>query len=51
VLITALAARWLFTEVFASAGLGAALPRRGSAGAARPADRISAVFWAAMCAA
>ena len=50
-MITALAARWLFTAVFAAAGLGAALPRRGPAGAARRADQISAVFCAAMCAA
>jgi hypothetical protein len=27
-MITALAARWLLTVVFAAAGLGAALPRR-----------------------
>jgi hypothetical protein len=51
VIITALAARWLFTAVFASAGLGAARPRRGPARAARPADRISAVLCATMCAA
>jgi hypothetical protein len=50
-MITPLAARWLFTAVFAAAGLGAALPRPGSAGTARPADQISAVFCAAMCAA
>jgi hypothetical protein len=48
-MITALAARWLFTAVFAAAGLGAALPRPGPAGTARPADQISAVFCAAMC--
>lgn len=50
-MIAALAARWLFTAVFAAAGLGAALPRRGPAGTTRPADQISAVFCAAMCAA
>ena len=50
-MITTLAARRLFTALFAAAGLGAALPRRGPAGTARPADRISAVFCAAMCAA
>ena len=33
-MITAVAARWLLTVVFAAAGLGAALPRRGPAGAA-----------------
>ncbi|HLK73298.1 MAG TPA: hypothetical protein VKU77_06575 [Streptosporangiaceae bacterium] len=31
-MITALAARWLFTAVFVAAGLGAALPRRGRPG-------------------
>lgn len=50
-IVTALAARWLFTAVFAAAGLGAALPRRGPAGTARPMDRISAIFCAAMGAA
>jgi hypothetical protein len=35
-MVTALAARWLFTAVFAAAGLGAALPRRGRAGGLRP---------------
>jgi hypothetical protein len=51
-MVTALTARWLFTAVFAAAGLGASLPRRrGPAGTARPADQISAAFCAAMCAA
>src|SRR5262245_14515041 len=50
-MITALAARWLLTAVFAAAGLGAVLPRRAPAGSARPVDRVSAVFCAAMCAA
>jgi hypothetical protein len=50
-MITALAARWLLTGVFAAAGLGAALPRREPPGSARPTDRVSAVFCGAMCAA
>lgn len=47
-MITAVAARWLLTLVFAAAGLTAALPRRGPADAA---VRVSAVSCAAMCAA
>ena len=39
-----MAARWLFTAVFAAAELGAALPRRGPAGTPWSADQISAVF-------
>lgn len=39
-MITALAARWLFTVVFAVAVLGAVLPRR---------PRVPAVFCVAMC--
>ena|SRR5438876_7231323 len=50
-MITALAARWLLTAVFAAAGLTAALPWREPAGSARPADRVPAVFCGAMCAA
>jgi hypothetical protein len=50
-MITAVAARWLLTVVFAAAGLGAMLPRPAPAGTARPAGRMSAVFCAAMCAA
>jgi len=49
-MITALAARWVLTAVFAAAGLTAALPRRDPAGSA-PAERVSAVFCSAMCAA
>jgi Domain of unknown function (DUF5134) len=49
-MITALAARWLFTLVFAAAGLAAAQPRRGRPGAADPAGRVPAVFCVAMCA-
>ena len=49
-MITALAARWALTAVFAAAGLTAALPRRDPAGSA-PAERASAVFCSAMCAA
>src|SRR5712691_128321 len=48
-MITAVAARWLLTAVFAAAGLRAALPRRVPAGSAQPADRVPAVFCAAMC--
>jgi len=47
-MITALAARCLLTAVFAAAGLGAALPRRGPAAAA---GRVPAVFCVVMCAA
>src|SRR5258708_4902240 len=36
-MITALAARWLFTAVFRAAGLRAAIPGRCAAGSARPA--------------
>jgi len=50
-MITALAARWLLTVVFAAAGLGAALLRRGRAGAADAAGRVPAVFCVVMCAA
>ena len=50
-MITALAARWLLTVVFAAAGLGAALPRRGHAGAADAAGRVPVVFCVVMCAA
>src|SRR5258708_23563166 len=50
-MVGAVAARWVLTAVFAAAGLGAVLPPREPAGAARPADRVSAVFCAAMCAA
>ena len=50
-MVGAVAARWVLTAVFAAAGLGAVLPRREPAGSARPADRVSAVFCAAMCAA
>ena len=46
-MITALAARCLLTAVFAAAGLGAALPRRGPAAA----GRVPAVFCVVMCAA
>jgi hypothetical protein len=50
-MITALAARWLLTAVFAAAGLTAALPRREPTGSAQPAERVSAIFCSAMCAA
>jgi hypothetical protein len=50
-MITALAARWVLTAVFAAAGLAAALPRRTAAGSAQPAERILVVFCGAMCAA
>jgi len=50
-MITAVAARWLLTAVFAAAGLRAALPRREPAGSAQPADQVPAVFCGAMCAA
>jgi len=50
-MITALAARWVLTTVFAAAGVTAALPQRGPAGSAQPAERVSAVFCSAMCAA
>lgn len=49
-MITAVA-RWLLTVVFAAAGLGAALPRRGPTDPADAAGRVPAVFCAAMCAA
>jgi hypothetical protein len=48
-MITALAARWLLTVVFAAAGLGAALPWRGPAAAADAAGREPAVFCVVMC--
>jgi hypothetical protein len=47
----AVVARWLLTAVFGVAGLGAALPRRERAEPGQPADRVPAVFCAAMCAA
>ena len=50
-MIEGLAARWLLTAVFATAGLRAALPRREPAGSAQRADRVPAVFCGAMCAA
>ena len=50
-MITALAARWVLTAVFAAAGLTAPLPRRGPAGSAQPAEQVSVVFCGAMCAA
>jgi hypothetical protein len=50
-MIGGLAARWLLTAVFAAAGLRAALPRREPAESAQSADRVSAVFCVAMCAA
>ena len=50
-MITALAARWVLTAVFAAAGLTATLPWRAPAESAQPAERISAVFCGAMCAA
>ena len=46
-MVALLAARWLLTGLFATAGLAAALPRR-LAGTARPADEA---FRGAMCAA
>ena len=42
-MITAVAARWLLTVVFAAAGLGAALPRRGHHGAADAAGPVPVV--------
>ena len=48
-MITALAARWALTAVFAAAGLAAALPRRAPTGSAQPAEPVSAVFCGAMC--
>jgi hypothetical protein len=42
-MVTALAARWLLTAVFAAAGLGS-LPVLRRAGTARAADWISDVF-------
>jgi len=50
-MIEGLAARWLFTAVFAVAGLGAALPRRARAEWGWSADRLPAVLCATMCAA
>ena len=50
-MVTAVAARWLLTVVFAAAGAGAALPRRGQAGAADAAGRVPAVSCVVMCAA
>src|SRR6266702_4362838 len=50
-MIEGLAARWLFTAVFAVAGLGAALPRRDRAEWGRSADRFPAVLCVTMCAA
>jgi len=47
-MITASAARWLLTAVFAAAGLRAALPRREPARPSQLADRVSAVFCAVM---
>ena len=47
-MITALAARWLFTVVFAVAALGTALPSFGQAGAV--AGRVPAMFCVVMCA-
>ena len=49
-MVTALAARWLVTVVFAAAGLAAARPRRRT-GTARDAGWDSVVFCAVMCAA
>jgi Domain of unknown function (DUF5134) len=49
-MVTALAARWLLTAVFAAAGLGAARPRRRM-GTAPVADGVSVAFCAVMCAA
>src|SRR5215831_10461272 len=48
-MITALAARWLFTVVFGAAALGVTLPPRGRA-AAVAAGRVPVVFCLAMCA-
>ena len=45
-MVTAPAARWLLTAVFAAAGLGAALPWRATAGPAQSAARVAAVFCA-----
>jgi hypothetical protein len=50
-MITAVAARWLLTVVFAAAGLGAALPRRGHHGAADAAGPVPVVSCVVMCAA
>ena len=50
-MITALAARWVLTAVFAAAGLRATLPWRAPAESAQLAERVSAVFCGAMCAA
>lgn len=48
-MITALAVRWLFTAVFAAAGLCASLPRREPARSVQPAGWVSAAFCGAMC--
>ena len=51
-MITALAARWLFTVVFAVAVLGAVLPsrsRRGVTDAADVTGRVPGVSCVAMC--
>ena len=48
-MITALAARWLFTVVFAAAALGVVLPLRGRP-ATMAAGRVPVVFCLAMCA-
>jgi len=48
-MITALAARWLFTVIFAVAALGTALPSLGRAGAVA-AGRVPAMFCVVMCA-
>ena len=50
-MITALAARWVLTAVFAAAGLTATLPSRAPAESAQLAERVSAVSCGAMCAA
>jgi len=50
-MITALAARWLLTVVFAAAGPAAAPSWRGRAGAADAAGRVPAVSCVVMCAA
>ncbi|HEU5391930.1 MAG TPA: DUF5134 domain-containing protein [Streptosporangiaceae bacterium] len=50
-MITEPTARWLLTAVFSAAGLGAALPRHGPAGAAGAAGRVPAMSCLLMCAA
>ena len=47
-MITALAARWVLTAVFAAASLTATLPWRAPAESAQLAERVSAVFCGAM---